>query len=208
MLSWRFCGIRWHTHTHTQKPPTLEKQDLKIFVKLVTKHKNCYVNLSVKQNRKCLLFKPLDAFHVLLTFEGFYESMFFWYLQSSNIETQLPECTEKNAQKQSWVLGASVSLRKKEHWKPLRLAFILKSISCTCQYVTSDDSPGTGTRDHSFTSHVRNGVAEIAAFVPSSLRTALRYRYWIWSQILFRNWAGQTVCSEWILARICSPFLV
>lgn len=70
--------------------------------------------------------------------------------------------------------------------------FVLKSNFCTCQYVTSEDSPGTGTRDHCLRAHVRDGVAEIAAFVPSSLRhcTAVQILNMISNSILEFSWTG------------------
>lgn len=58
--------------------------------------------------------------------------------------------------------------------------------------MTFEDSPGTGTRDHCSTAHVGDGVAEIAAFVPSSLRhsTAVHILNMISNSILELNWTG------------------
>jgi len=56
--------------------------------------------------------------------------------------------------------------------------------------MTLEDSAGTGTRDHCLTAHVRGGVVEIAAFVPSSLRhcTAVQIVNMISNSILELGW--------------------
>lgn len=85
--------------------------------------------------------------------------------------------------------------------------FILISHPCNYQYVTCKDSPGTGTRDHCLTAHVRNGVPAIAASVPSSLRhcTAVWILNMISNSILELSW---TDSSECVLARLSTPFLL
>lgn len=151
------------------------------------------MNVSVKQNRKkkswIFFFKSLNAFHVLLIFKGVYQNM--WDSGSCSHQTWLPECTEEHAQKQSWLLEAILQRKNaKTHFGyPL---FILKSASCTCQYVTFEETPGTGTGDHCLTAHVRDGVAEIAAFVPSSLRhcTAVQILNMISNSILELSWTA------------------
>lgn len=96
-----------------------------------------------------------------------------------------------NVQKQAWLLEAILELKYAETHFGYPL-FILKSVSCTCQYVTFEDTPGTGTRDHCLTAHVRDGVAEIAAFVPSSLRhcTAVQILNMISNFVLQLSWTA------------------
>lgn len=67
---------------------------------------------------------------------------------------------------------------------------MLKAIPCNCLCVTSEDSPGTGTRDHCLTAHVRDGVAAIAVSVLSSLRhcTAVWILNPLSNSVLELNW--------------------
>lgn len=76
------------------------------------------------------------------------------------------------------------------------LLFILINHRCNYQYVTCNDSPGTGTRDHGLTAHVKNGLPAIAASVPSSLRhcTAVQILNMISISILELSWTDSSEC--------------
>lgn len=179
-------------HTHTK---TLEKQDLKIIVKSVTKHKNYHVNLSVKYHRKCLFFfffNPLDAFRVLLTFKGALSkyvllvSAVFGCRNAAAI-MHWRKCSEG-------MLGVrSKCFIEKERTLKTTLAHLY--FKKHFLYLSVWDF-WWFTRDwHKrprFNSSCEEWLAEIAAFIPSSLRhcTAVQILNMISNSVSELSWTG------------------